>query len=102
MNGQQVHYELFIRRTPGGGWTLDMATENRAAAISNAEELMSAGKVAAVRTLSLADGREVAMERRETPTRGRQLTIIEQLLGNVGRGQLPRTEENTQGQRRPD
>ena len=49
MNGQQVHYELFIRRTPGGGWTLDMATENRAAAISNAEELMSAGKVAAVR-----------------------------------------------------
>ena len=60
------------------------------------------GKVAAVRTLSLADGREVAMERRETPTRGRQLTILEQLLGNVGRGQLPRTEDDVPGQRRPD
>jgi len=60
------------------------------------------GKVAAVRTLGLEDGRQVAMERRETPTRGRQLTILEQLLGNVGRGQLPRTEEDVPGQRRPD
>ncbi|HVK41458.1 MAG TPA: hypothetical protein VM471_03185 [Phenylobacterium sp.] len=49
MHGQQVHYELFIRRTPGGGWTLDMATENRGAAIATAEELMSEGKLAAVR-----------------------------------------------------
>lgn len=60
------------------------------------------GKVAAVRTLGLEDGRQIAMERRETPTRGRQLTILEQLLGNVGRGQLPRTEDDTPGQRRPD
>jgi outer membrane protein assembly factor BamE (lipoprotein component of BamABCDE complex) len=59
-------------------------------------------KVASVRTLSLEDGRQIAMERRETPTRGRQLTILEQLLGNVGRGQLPRTEDNVPGQRRPD
>ncbi|MEK7428460.1 MAG: hypothetical protein V4514_21635 [Pseudomonadota bacterium] len=49
MPGRQVHYELFIRRTPGGGWTLDMATENRAAVISTAEDLMAEGKVAAVR-----------------------------------------------------
>ena len=48
------------------------------------------------------DGRQIAMERRETPTRGRQLTILEQLLGNVGRGQLPRTEDDVPGQRRPD
>ncbi|WP_312783515.1 outer membrane protein assembly factor BamE [Brevundimonas sp.] len=59
-------------------------------------------KVASVRVLSLDDGRQIAMERRETPTRGRQLTILEQLLGNVGRGQLPRTEEDVPGQRRPD
>lgn len=61
-----------------------------------------AGQVAAVRTLGLDDGQRVAMDRRETPTRGRQLTILEQLLGNVARGQLPRTEENEPGQRRPD
>ena len=61
-----------------------------------------AGQVAEVRTLALDDGQQIAMNGRETPTRGRQLTIIEQLLGNVGRGQLPRTDEDVPGQRRPD
>ncbi|CAN5210519.1 outer membrane protein assembly factor BamE [soil metagenome] len=59
-------------------------------------------KVATVRTLGLDDSEKIAMERRETPTRGRQLTVLEQLLGNVARGQLPRTDEDTPGQRRPD
>ena len=61
-----------------------------------------AGAVSGVRTLGLEDGQDITMNRRETPTRGRQLTILEQLLGNVGRGQLPRTEEDVPGQRRPD
>jgi outer membrane protein assembly factor BamE (lipoprotein component of BamABCDE complex) len=59
-------------------------------------------KVAEIRTLGLEDGQQVAMNDRETPTRGRELTVIEQLLGNVGRGQLPRTDEDVPGQRRPD
>ncbi len=59
-------------------------------------------KVTEVKTLGLDDGQEVAMNSRETPTRGRQLTILEQLLGNVARGQLPRTDEDVPGQRRPD
>ncbi|NBB51645.1 outer membrane protein assembly factor BamE [Rhizobium sp. CRIBSB] len=59
-------------------------------------------QVASVRTLSLEDGQDLTMNRTETPTRGRQLTILEQLLGNVGRGQLPNTEEDIPGQRRPD
>lgn len=58
--------------------------------------------VAEVRTVGLEDGRQVAMNANETPTRGRQLTIMEQLLGNVARGQLPRTDEDVPGQRRPD
>ena len=61
-----------------------------------------ADQVASVRTLGLEDGQELAMNRRETPTRGRELTVLEQLLGNVGRGQLPRTEDDVPGQRRPD
>tara|TARA_R110002051_G_scaffold50418_1_gene97564 strand:+ start:3318 stop:3809 length:492 start_codon:yes stop_codon:yes gene_type:complete len=61
-----------------------------------------AEQVASVRTLGLDDGQDLTMQRRETPTRGRELTIMEQLLGNVGRGQLPRTEDNGPGQRRPD
>jgi len=59
-------------------------------------------KVTGVRTLGLDDGEELAMNREQTPTRGRQLTVLEQLLGNVGRGQLPRTDEDVPGQRRPD
>jgi outer membrane protein assembly factor BamE (lipoprotein component of BamABCDE complex) len=59
-----------------------------------------AGLVSEVRTLGLEDGQRVAMNDRETPTRGRQLTILEQLLGNVGRGQLPRTDEDQPGQQR--
>lgn len=59
-----------------------------------------AGLVSEVRTLGLDDGQRVAMNTRETPTRGRQLTILEQLLGNVGRGQLPRTDEDVPGQQR--
>ncbi|MGV8928202.1 MAG: outer membrane protein assembly factor BamE [Brevundimonas sp.] len=59
-----------------------------------------AGEVAEVRTLGLSDGQHLAMNDRETPTRGRQLTILEQLLGNVGRGQLPRTDEDQPGQQR--
>ncbi|HRD47115.1 MAG TPA: hypothetical protein PLF78_11590 [Caulobacter sp.] len=45
----KVHYELFVRRQPGSGWTLDMATEDRARAIQTAEELLAEGRVAAVR-----------------------------------------------------
>lgn len=43
------------------------------------------GVVSAVNEYSLEDGRVVAYADRETPTRGRELTFLEQLLGNVGR-----------------
>ena len=60
------------------------------------------GVVANVRSLNLDDSTQIAMNRRETPTRGRALTVLEQLLGNVGRGQLPRTDEDQPGQQRRD
>ncbi len=43
------------------------------------------GVVDEVAEYSLDDGRLVAYAGRETPTRGRELTFIEQILGNVGR-----------------
>ena len=50
--------------------------------------------VETVNTLTLKDGKVVAFNGRETPTRGRELTILEQILGNVVRGGLlPRSEE---------
>ena len=37
----------------------------------------------------LQDGEVVAYSGRTTPTRGREMTILEQLLGNVGRSTIP-------------
>ncbi|MGJ3232346.1 MAG: outer membrane protein assembly factor BamE [Oceanicaulis sp.] len=44
-----------------------------------------AGVLSAMDEYGLEDGRVIALVDRETPTRGRELTLIEQLLGNVGR-----------------
>lgn len=55
--------------------------ERRVIAIRFDEE----GVVSAVDEYGLEEGRVVAFVDRETPTRGRELTLLEQLLGNVGR-----------------
>ena len=44
--------------------------------------------VTGVNTYTLKDGKVIAYNGRETPTRGRELTILEQILGNVGRGSV--------------
>ncbi|MEE2995886.1 MAG: outer membrane protein assembly factor BamE [Pseudomonadota bacterium] len=43
------------------------------------------GVVQRVQHLSKRDGREIQIVNRKTPTKGKELTILEQLLGNVGR-----------------
>jgi outer membrane protein assembly factor BamE (lipoprotein component of BamABCDE complex) len=43
-------------------------------------------KVTEVKALTLKDGYDLAYEQRETPTRGRELSWIEQVLGTIGRG----------------
>lgn len=59
--------------------------------------------VEAVNQYGLEDGKVIAYNDRETPTRGRELTILEQLLGNVGRGgMLPRDDESVPGSRPGD
>jgi outer membrane protein assembly factor BamE (lipoprotein component of BamABCDE complex) len=55
--------------------------------------------VTKVEVLNLADGREIAYNARETPTRGRQLSILEQLLGNLGQGQLNNQQDISPGTR---
>jgi outer membrane protein assembly factor BamE (lipoprotein component of BamABCDE complex) len=52
-------------------------------------------QVTKVDTLALKDGRRLAYNNRETPTRGRELSILEQLLGTVGKGlNLPSDDQN--------
>lgn len=60
-------------------------------------------QVASVDTLTLKDGKAIAFNGRETPTRGRELSVLEQLLGTVGRGtMLPNQDENVPGNRPGD
>jgi hypothetical protein len=49
MDHLQVHYELFVRHTPGAPWKLEMASEDRGHVVGAAEALMNDGRVAAVR-----------------------------------------------------
>lgn len=53
--------------------------------------------VASVEKFGLERGRIVAYADQETPTRGRELSVIEQLLGNVGAAPPIRSEEEDQG-----
>ncbi len=53
--------------------------------------------VSAVQTLSLADGRDLTPNPNQTPTRGRSLSAIEQLLGTVGHQQLTHDQDSDPG-----
>lgn len=57
--------------------------------------------VESVNSYTLKDGKVIAFNGRETPTRGRELTILEQILGNVGRGSLLRNQDDTVPGNRP-
>ena len=53
-----------------------------------------------IRNYTLKDGKAIAYNGRETPTRGREMTVLEQLLGTVGRGSmLPNDDEGLPGNR---
>jgi len=59
--------------------------------------------VETVNTYTLKDGKVIAYNTRETPTRGREMTVLEQLLGSVGRGGLlPQDDEGVPGSRPGD
>jgi hypothetical protein len=49
MDGRTVHFEVYVRRVAGAAWSLEMATENRAAAVTTAEDLMKEGRIAAAK-----------------------------------------------------
>jgi len=51
--------------------------------------------VKSVDNFTLKDGRVIAYNGRETPTRGRELSILEQVLGTIGRGgMLPNDQDS--------
>lgn len=55
------------------------------------------GIVQQVERLDKEDGRDVQIVDRKTPTRGKELTVIEQLLGNVGKFSGPDADDGSAG-----
>jgi outer membrane protein assembly factor BamE (lipoprotein component of BamABCDE complex) len=54
--------------------------------------------VTAVNTYTLKDGRVIAYNGRETPTRGREMTVLEQLIGSLSSvSSLPQDQNQTPG-----
>jgi outer membrane protein assembly factor BamE (lipoprotein component of BamABCDE complex) len=56
--------------------------------------------VAEIEIIDLADGRTLTPDPRKTPTRGRALTALEQILGTVGRQRVTNEDENPDRRRR--
>jgi outer membrane protein assembly factor BamE (lipoprotein component of BamABCDE complex) len=52
------------------------------------------GRLQAMKKYDLSDGRDVDMVSRITPTAGKELTVLEQLMGNVGRFSGPKQDSN--------
>ena len=55
--------------------------------------------VTQVDSLTLRDGRVIAYNGRETPTRGRSLSVLEQILGTLGQGTLSQDQDVNPGTR---
>jgi outer membrane protein assembly factor BamE (lipoprotein component of BamABCDE complex) len=52
------------------------------------------GRIEGIKNYDLKDGQDIAMVQRTTPTSGKELTILEQILGNVGRFSGPKQQSN--------
>ena len=66
MGNYSVHFEVYVRKISGSPWSLHLATEDRAAALKGAQELMAEGRVAAAKvtkeTLDADSGEYRALE----------------------------------------
>ncbi|SJZ52368.1 Beta-barrel assembly machine subunit BamE [Enhydrobacter aerosaccus] len=52
------------------------------------------GRLQNIKKYDQADGQDITMVSRITPTAGKELTVLEQILGNVGRFTTPRQAGN--------
>jgi outer membrane protein assembly factor BamE (lipoprotein component of BamABCDE complex) len=59
-------------------------------------------QVKSVNTYTLQDGRVIAYNKRETPTRGREMTVLEQLVGSIGSGSILPPDQNATPGSHPD
>ena len=53
-----------------------------------------AGRISSIKHYDLKDARDIDMVARVTPTAGKELTVLEQILGNIGKFSGPKRETN--------
>jgi outer membrane protein assembly factor BamE (lipoprotein component of BamABCDE complex) len=58
-------------------------------------------KVSDVRSYTLKDGKVVPYNKRATPTRGRELSVLEQILGTIGNSNITPQQDINPGSQRP-
>ena len=58
-------------------------------------------KVADVRNYTLKDGKVIPFNKRSTPTRGREMSVLEQILGNIGNTNVTPQQDINPGSQRP-
>lgn len=56
-----------------------------------------AGRVDNIKNYDLQDGQDITMVARTTPTSGKELTVLEQILGNVGKFSGPKGQGTNPG-----
>jgi outer membrane protein assembly factor BamE (lipoprotein component of BamABCDE complex) len=52
------------------------------------------GRLTTIKKYDLSEARDIDMVSRITPTAGKEITVLEQIMGNVGRFSGPRQETN--------
>lgn len=52
------------------------------------------GRLTEIKKYDLSDSRDIQMVSRITPTAGKEITVLEQIMGNVGRFSGPRQQTN--------
>lgn len=85
--GDEVWYYISTRNE-STAFLPQRVIEQRVVAISFGGD----GRVREIKQYDLKDGREVEMVARKTPTSGKELTIVEQILGNVGKFSAPKKQ----------
>ena len=61
---------------------------------AGAAVVTTVGRLTAIKKYDLSDSRDISMVSRITPTAGKEITVLEQIMGNVGRFSGPRQETN--------
>lgn len=79
--GDEIWYYIGERSTQPFGFSQPKVMERQVVAIA----FDDSGIVKDVRHYGLEDGREITLVERVTPTHGKRLGLLEQLIGNLGR-----------------